>query len=70
MICILSRMEMQNDLIPTTEAAKLLGVSSKTMARLVKEGKFHIYKKPTDLRVKLVSRAEVLELKDRVELAA
>ncbi len=40
------------------------------MARLLKEGRFHLFKKPTDLRVKLVSRAEVLKLKDAYEEAA
>ena len=46
-------------LIPLSEAAKRLGVSKMTMARLVKEGRFAIYENPLDRRQKLVDEQEV-----------
>ncbi len=48
------------DLIPLSEAARRLGISKMTMARLVKEGRFGIYENPLDRRQKLV-RAEDVE---------
>ncbi len=46
-------------LIPLNEAARLLGVSKMTMARLVKEGRFVIYINPLDRRQKLVDEEQV-----------
>ena len=51
------------DLISTSEARKLLGVSRPTMTRLIKEGQIRHFPNLIDKRVKLVSRAEVLALK-------
>lgn len=47
------------ELIPLKEAAKRLGVSKMTMARLVKEGRFRIYENPLDKREKLVEAGQV-----------
>lgn len=50
------------ELIPLNEAARRLGVSKMTMARLVKEGRFRLYHNPLDKRQKLVSAQEVTEV--------
>jgi predicted DNA-binding protein (UPF0251 family) len=47
------------ELIPLNEAAKRLGVSKMTMARLVKQGSFTIFENPLDRRQKLVDAGEV-----------
>jgi predicted DNA-binding transcriptional regulator AlpA len=54
--------EMPADLISTTEAQHLLGVSRPKMSRLLKEGVIRHFPNPIDKRVKLVSRGEVLAL--------
>ena len=46
-------------LIPLNEAARRLGVSKMTMARLVKDGRFTVYENPLDRRQKLVDETEV-----------
>ena len=51
------------DLISTSEAQKLLGVSRPKMTQLLREGVIRHFPDPLDRRVKLVSRAEVLALK-------
>jgi excisionase family DNA binding protein len=51
-----------NDLVSTSEAQKLLGVSRPTMSRLLKEGVIQHFPNPLDRREKLVSKAEVLAL--------
>ena len=48
-----------NDLMITTDARKLLGVSTVKMTQLIKEGYFTIHTDPLDRRIKLISRAEV-----------
>ena len=53
-----------DDLIRTTEARKLLGVSTVKMTQLIKRGAFTVYEDLLDRRVKLISRAEVESLKD------
>lgn len=50
------------DLISTSEAQKLLGVSRPTMSKLLKGGVVRHFTNPIDKRVKLVSRAEVLAI--------
>ncbi len=50
------------DLISTSEAQQLLGVSRPKMSRLLKDGHLRHFPNPVDMRVKLVSRAEVLAL--------
>jgi len=59
-----------DDLIRTTEARKLLGVSTVKMTQLIKHGTFTVYENLLDRRVKLLSRAEVEALKDRSVKAA
>ena len=56
--------ERPNDLMTVTEARELLGVSATKMARLIKEGTLRHWRNILDHRVKLVSRAEVLALKE------
>jgi hypothetical protein len=57
-------MEKPNDLIHSLEAQRLLGVSHTKMAQLLKEGVLSYYLNPLDKRVKLVSKTEVLSLKE------
>ena len=59
-----------DDLIRTTEARKLLGVSTVKMTQLIKSGAFIVYSDLLDRRVKLLSRAEVEALKIRSVKAA
>jgi hypothetical protein len=56
-------MDKPNDLITTTEARKLLGISSATMTKLIRNAVVVTYYDPLDSRVKLVSKAAVLALK-------
>ena len=58
------------DLIRTTEARKLLGVSTVKMTQLIKDGVFTVYEDLLDRRVKLISRTEVKALKHRSVKAA
>jgi predicted DNA-binding transcriptional regulator AlpA len=58
------------DLISTSEAQKLLGVSRPTMSRLLKEGVIRFFPNPIDRRVKFVSKAEVLAILPRRAEAA
>ena len=50
---------VEQELIPLKEAARRLGVSKVTMARLVKEGRFAVYENPLDRRQKLVNPADL-----------
>jgi hypothetical protein len=59
-----------DDLISTTEARKLLGVSTVKMTQLIKHGVFTVYTDLLDRRMKLISRAEVEALKHRSVKAA
>ena len=58
------------DLIRTNEAKELLGISTAKMAQLLKDKVIRHYTSPLDKRVKLVSRTEILSLKDEVREAA
>lgn len=53
---------MPTDLISTSEAQRLLGVSRPTMSKILKGGMLRHFPNPIDRRVKLVSRSEVLAL--------
>jgi hypothetical protein len=59
-----------DDLIRTTEARKLLGVSTVKMTQLIKAGTFTVYSDLLDKRVKLLSRTEIEALKYRSVRAA
>lgn len=50
------------DLITTSEAKDLLGVSHTKMTQLLKLGYVRYFQNPLDRRVKLVSKEEVLSL--------
>jgi hypothetical protein len=56
-------MDIPRDLINSTEARAILGISAHTMAKLLRNRKLVVYQDPLDERKKLVSRAEVLSLK-------
>lgn len=58
------------DLITTSEARKILGVSAVKMAQLIKDGVIRHFPNPLDKRVKFVSKAEVEALKPRRAEAA
>lgn len=51
------------DLIPATEARKMLGVSPAKMSQLLKDGVIRHFPDLLDKRVKLVSESEVLSLR-------
>lgn len=55
-------MSRPKDLIKTSEARKLLGVSSVKIAQMIRDGIFRTFDNPLDKRLKLVSRAEVEKL--------
>ena len=50
------------DLITTSEARALLGVSAVKMAQLIRDGILRHFPNPLDKRVKFVSKEEVLSL--------
>ena len=56
-------MHMPNDLITSTEARKLLGISPLKMSKLLSAGVLRHFPDPLDERKKLVSRSEALALK-------
>ena len=56
-------MKKPNDLIPSVKAREILGVSTKKMADLLKDGTIRHFPNPLDKRKKLVSRSEVERLK-------
>jgi DNA-binding MarR family transcriptional regulator len=54
----------------TTEATTFLGISSKTMSRLIREGVVKTHDHPLDRRKKLVRYSEIARLKEAAERAA
>jgi excisionase family DNA binding protein len=54
----------------TTEATTFLGISSKTMTRLIREGVIKTHDHPLDRRKKLVRYADISRLKEAAERAA
>ena len=55
-------------MITVREARERLGISRVTMARLLKDGRFTVYKNQLDMREKLIDEAELEELrKPRLE---
>jgi hypothetical protein len=63
-------MSEPNDLITVAEARALLEVSRQKMTDLIKQGFIKSFLNPLDKRVKYVSRAEVLKLRETYEEAA
>lgn len=61
-------MSVPKDLITATQARELLGVSEKKIAQLLKS--LSHYTDPLDRRKKLVSKAQVLKLREPREEAA
>ena len=58
------------DLITTSEARRLLGVSAVKMAQLIRDGIIPHFPNPLDRRVKFVSKAQVEALKPKRAEAA
>ncbi len=58
------------DLIPSTEARDLLGVSPAKMSSMLRDKVIQYWLNPLDKREKLVSRSEVLALQYRRDKAA
>ena len=56
--------------ITTTEARRFLNVSTRTMARLIREGRIQTYSHPLDRRKKLVRRDDIVNLKEEAEKMA
>ena len=54
----------------TTEATVYLGISSKTMTRLIREGVVETHNHPLDRRKKLVKFADIDSLKQTAERLA
>jgi len=63
-------MNTPNDLITALEARELLNVSRAKLSDLFKRGILRTYENPLDRREKLVSKAEVLDLKPKRAEAA
>lgn len=63
-------MTRPKDLIPSTEARDLLGVSPAKMSSMLRDKVLQYWTNPLDKREKLVSRAEVLALQYRRDKAA
>jgi hypothetical protein len=68
--CNLSGMSEPNDLITVAEARALLAVSRQKMTDLIKQGFIKSFSNPLDKRIKYVSRAQVLKLRETYEEAA
>jgi hypothetical protein len=58
------------DLITTSEARLLLGVSAVKMAQLIKDGVVRHFTSPLDKRVKFISKRELLLLRPKRAEAA
>lgn len=56
--------------ITTTQATAYLGVSSKTMSRLIRDGVIRTHSHPLDRRKKLVRLEDVTRLKEEAERVA
>jgi excisionase family DNA binding protein len=56
--------------VTTTEATAYLGVSTKTMSRLIRDGVIKTHDHPLDRRKKLVRFADIFELKAKVDRLA
>lgn len=63
-------MNAPKDLITTTEAIKLLGISTHKMRDLIADGEVTVYTTKLHKRKKLVSKAQVLKLKEPTASAA
>jgi hypothetical protein len=63
-------MNTPKDLITAVEARKILGVSTKKMAELLRNGTLRHFSNQLDRREKLVSKSEVLALIPHREVAA
>ncbi len=69
-LLLCSVMEIPRDLITSVQAREMLGVSTKKMAQLLKQGVITHFPDPLDARKKLVSKSAIMSLKvPRLEAA-
>jgi excisionase family DNA binding protein len=66
----MSKQHPPKEWITTTQATAYLGVSTKTMSRLIRDGVIKTYDHPLDRRKKLVRLSDVAELKEKVDKLA
>lgn len=62
--------QITGEWMTTTDATKFLGVSTKTMARLIRDGQVATRPHPWDRRKKLVRVADIVQLKEDAALVA
>ncbi len=60
-------MNFPPDLITSTEARRLLGISTWKMSQLLKSGKIKYFPDPLDNRKKLVSKSEIIPVEVKQE---
>lgn len=66
----MQNMTQGKEWMTTSKATAFLGISTKTMARLIREGVIRTYPHPLDRRLKLVRIADVDQLKKTVDQLA
>ena len=65
-----AKQQRAREWMTTTEATAFLGVSTKTMSRLIREGVIATHGHPLDRRKKLVRFADVASLKEAADKVA
>lgn len=66
----MQNMKQSKEWMTTSKATAFLGISTKTMARLIREGVIRTYPHPLDRRIKLVRIADVDLLKKTADQLA
>jgi len=66
----MSKKQFLGEWITTTQATAYLGVSTKTMSRLIRDGVIKTHDHPLDRRKKLVRFADVAEIKAEADKLA
>lgn len=66
----MSEQHSPKEWITTTQATAYLGVSTKTMSRLIRDGVIKTHDHPLDRRKKLVRFADIADLKAQVDRLA
>ncbi|MEJ7616609.1 MAG: hypothetical protein WKF30_06495 [Pyrinomonadaceae bacterium] len=66
----MQNMQQSKEWMTTSKATAFLGISTKTMARLIREGIISTYSHPLDRRIKLVRIADVDLLKKTADQLA
>ncbi len=66
----MSKQQPPKEWMTTTQATAYLGVSTKTMSRLIRDGVIKTHDHPLDRRKKLVRFVDIAELKAEVDKLA